>query len=183
MGDGRLLAVALMAVLTLVGAGCGGDGGTGTSPHTFVALDGSPRHPDDAGVLTALDPEFATLVLDGGTVYEISPAMQSFASMDGSTQPLRGRVGQYVQVGLEDDTVVWVAGLGAVVRLEGQPDEVVYLGRIATVLDGTLALQDGTVLQLAKGVTVAGRPSAEAPLAAVLRIDVASDRVVEVTPA
>ncbi len=177
-----MLAAATLAAL--VGVGCSNDGGTDSAPPaTFVALDGTPRPPDDAGVLTSLDEEFASLVLDGEIVYDLSPAVQSFASIDGSTQPLLGRVGQYVQVGLEGDTVVWVAGLGAVVRLDSQPDEVVYLGRISRVRDSTLELQDGTVLELADGVRVAGEPSPESPLAAVLTIDVASDRVVEVVPA
>lgn len=182
MADLRRLTAAVAAgLLALAGAACSDETGTAaSSPTTFVALDGSPRTPDDAGVLTALDEGFATLVLDGETVYDLSPAVQSFASLDGSTQPLKGRVGQYVQVGLDGNTVVWVAGLGAVVRLDGQAEHVVYLGRIATVRADRIELQDGTVLRLADGVTIGGEPSPEAPLAAVLTIDVATDRVVEV---
>lgn len=178
----RLTAAAAAGLLALGGAACSGDDAetAASSPTTFVALDGSPRTPDDAGVLTALDESFATLVLDGETVYDLSPAVQSFASIDGSTQPLKGRVGQYVQVGLDGDTVVWVAGLGAVVRLDGQAEQVVYLGRIATVQGDRIELQDGTVLRLADGVTVGADPSPGSPIAAVLTIDVATDRVVEV---
>lgn len=177
-------AVAIAALLALLAAGCGSDStADGSTPATYVALDGSPRSPDDAGVLTGLDKGFASLVLDGDTTYDVSPDVQSFASLDGSTQPLLGRVGQYIQVGLEGHTVVWVAGLGAVVRLDGQPDHVVYLGRIVRVHGSSMELQDGTVLQLGDGVEVAGHPSPDAPIAAVLTIDVASDRVVEVVPA
>ena len=175
---------ALAAVVLVLSAGCSGDDDDAAtaSEVTFVAVDGSPRASDDAGVLTSLADDFASLVLDGGTVYEVSPAVQSFASVDGSTQPLRGRVGQYVQVGLDDDTVVWVAGLGAVVRLDGQPEEVLYLGRITAVRGSTIELQDGTVLELADGVAVPGEASREQPIAATLTIDVASDQVVEVVP-
>ena len=182
MADRRLTAAVAAALLSLGAAACSDDeaGSAAPTPTTFVALDGSPRTPDDAGVLTALDESFATLVLDGETVYDLSPAVQSFASLDGSTQPLKGRVGQYVQVGLDGDTVVWVAGLGAVVRLEGQAEHVVYLGKISTARADRIELQDGTVLRLADGVTIGGQPSPEAPLAAVLTIDVATDRVVEV---
>lgn len=182
MADRRLTVAAAVALLALGAAACSDDetGTDASSPATFVAVDGSPRTPDDAGVLTALDESFATLVLDGETVYDLSPAVQSFASLDGSTQPLKGRVGQYVHVGLDGDTVVWVAGLGAVVRLEGQAEQVVYLGRIATVQADRLELQDGTVLRLADGVTIGAEPSPESPIAAVLTIDVATDRVVEV---
>lgn len=181
----RLRAVGALAAAVLVLApGCSGDDDDAAtaSEVTFVAVDGSPRASDDAGVLTSLADDFASLVLDGGTVYEVSPAVQSFASVDGSTQPLRGRVGQYVHVGLDDDTVVWVAGLGAVVRLDGQPEEVLYLGRITAVRGSTIELQDGTVLELADGVAVPGEASREQPIAATLTIDVASDRVVEVVP-
>lgn len=182
----RLVAAAVAVLLALSSAGCGSgstDATTASSPATFVAVDGSPRTPDDAGILTAVDKGFATLVLDGQTVYDVSPDVQSFASVDGSTQPLLGRVGQYVQVGLEDDMVVWVAGMGAVVRLVGQPDEVLYLGRISGVHGTTVELQDGSVLRLADGVSVAGQPTLDSPIPAVLTIDVASDRVVEVVPA
>jgi hypothetical protein len=175
---------ALFALVLVVAAGCGGDDDDAAtaSAVTFVAVDGSPRTSDDAGVLTSLSDDFSSLVLDGGTVYEVSPAVQSFASVDGSTQPLRGRVGQYVHVGLDDDTVVWVAGLGAVVRLEGQPEEVLYLGRITAVRGRTIELQDGTVLELADGVAVPGEPTRQAPIPATLTIDVASDQVVGVVP-
>lgn len=179
----RTVRAAAVTVLLLAVAACGGGDEQVATPTTVVALDGSPRVPDDAGVLTALDEEFATLVLDGETVYELSPTVQSFASMDGSTQPLTGRVGQYVQVGLQGDTVVWLAGLGSVVRLDGRPEQVVYLGRIVRHRGSTLELQDGTVLTLAEDASVPGRPSTDAPMAAVMTIDVASDRVVEVVPA
>lgn len=179
MVDRRAALGALIAGL-VVTAGCSRDDDATPSEVTFVAVDGSPRAPDDAGVLTSLADDFGSLVLDGGTAYEVSPSVQSFASIDGSTQPLRGRVGQYVHVGLDGDAVVWVAGLGAVVRLDGQPEEVVYLGRITAVRGSVIELQDGTVLELAAGVEVPGEASREDPLPAVITIDVASDRVVEV---
>ena len=133
--------------LTLTACGGSGDNGGTAAPVTHVALDGTARTQDDAGVLTSLADDFTSLVLDGETVYEVSPTVQSFASIDGSTQPLRGRVGQYVHVGLDRGKVVWLAGLGAVVRVDGQPERVLYLGRITSVRGRTITLQDGTVLE------------------------------------
>lgn len=168
----RALAGACFAVVAL-GAlvACGHDG---SEDAGFVELDGSPRRPDDAGVLTAIADDNSTITVDGELVYELHEQLQSFSSLDGSTQPLRGRLGQYVHLGLDGDTVVWVAGIGAVARIEGRPQTVTYLGTIDAVDGRAIHLVDGTVFRLADGVDAPGA----LPAAAVLRIGVSDDEVV-----
>ena len=172
----RALAGAAVVVLAL--AGCSDDGGGDTAVDRFVTLDGSPRHSDDAGVLTAIDSEFATLTLDGEHTYEIHPEVQSFSSIDGTTVAISGRLGQYVQVGLDGDVVEWIALVGSVLRLDGQPETVRYPGVVVATEDGgaTLVLREGTVLAADPPFTALDAD----PVAAVLTIDVASDTVVDV---
>ncbi len=161
---------------------CGG-GAAGNEDHLHVALDGSPRVPDAAGVVTAMDDDFATLTLDGDDVHPIDPSVQSFASLDGSTQPLRARLGQYVHVGLDGDTIVWVAGIGSVLRLPDQPETVVYLGAITEVdrPGRRLILRDGTVFAIGDELALDDVPDpSDGPVPAVLHISVATDTVVDV---
>lgn len=180
---GRVTGALLGAALVLAACG-GGDSARAGDSGRFVALDGSPRVADDAGVVTAIDPDFATLAIDGERVYEIHDEVQSFASMDGTTLPLRDRLGQYVHVGVEDGTIVWVGSIGSVLRVEGERETVVYLGSIAG-FDGEarqLRMRDGTVFVVADEVdatSVVG-PEPDQPLPATLRIDVATDEVVEI---
>ncbi len=179
-GTRAALALGLIASL---GAACSAGASTGSTAVTWVPLDGSPRHPSDAGVLTALDDEFASLVLDGETRYRVSRTVQSFAGPDGSTQPLRSRIGQYVQIGVEAGEVVWVAGIGAVVRVPGQPEQVLYMGRVVEIDGDEITLLDGTVLQLAAGKSIEGKPTRDAPVTVLLHLDVVTDTVVEVQSA
>lgn len=181
----RVAAVASgLLALGALGA-CGDDGPTLASDgNRFVALDGSARAADDQGVVTDIDPAFANLTIDGERVYEIHPEVQSFASADGSTQPLRNRRGQYVHVGLDGDTVIWVAGIGAVIRVDGQPENVLYLGRVASYDGDEIVLEDGTVLAAAAELALpaVGDPGGprELPAPATLRIGVSEDAVYEV---
>lgn len=168
----RILAGACLAAVALGPlTACGDDGSEGAG---FVELDGSPRHPDDAGVVTAIADDNSTITVDGEVVYELHEQLQSFSSIDGSTQPLRSRLGQYVHLGLDGDTAVWVAGIGAVARIEGRPQTVTYLGTIDSVDGRTISLVDGTVFELADGVEA---PEA-LPAPAVLRVGVGDDAVV-----
>ena len=162
--------------LALLGsvAACGGDDDEGRA--AFVELDGSPRPPDDAGVITAIADDNSTITIDGEVVYELHEALQSFSSLDGSTQPLRSRLGQYVHLGLDGDTAVWVAGIGAVARIDGRPQTVTYLGTIDAVDDRTITMVDGTVFELADGVDAPG----ELPAPAVLRVGVSDDAVLSI---
>ena len=172
---GRLLARACLALILLGSVACG-EGDDDGGPAAFVELDGSPRPPDDAGVITGIADDNSTITIDGEVVYELHEALQSFSSLDGSTQPLRSRLGQYVHVGLEGDTAVWVAGIGAVARIDGRPQTVTYLGTIDTVDDRTITMVDGTVFDLADGVEV----PEELPAPAVLRVGVSDDAVLAI---
>ncbi|HUQ39457.1 MAG TPA: hypothetical protein VM030_04835 [Acidimicrobiales bacterium] len=142
---GRPAAV-LLAVALLFG-GCGGGGDD--APARLV-LDGRPRYPDDQGVVTRVSRTSITLA--GARTYRVSPKLQSFSTMDLSTQPLLQRKGQYVQVGLDGTTMVWIAGVAKV--LPGTPPRVFYVGTLKR-LDGkgNAVFADGTVLRLGAGVT------------------------------
>jgi hypothetical protein len=90
------------------------------------------------------------LVLDGGRELLIGDELQSFSTYDGSTSPVLGRRGQYVQVGVDGDRLVWIAGIGVVV--DGSPDAVYYSGRLVDVDGARLVFRDGTVLTAAQGL-------------------------------
>ena len=119
------------------------------SGHRLV-LDGRPRYPDAQGVVDRVDVHRITL--DGGRTYKVSPSLQSFSSISLQTVPLLQRQGQYVQIGLRGHTMVWIAAIGSVVRL---PTEhvVFYNGQLADTPPHRVVFRDGTVLDLADGVT------------------------------
>lgn len=176
----RRLGLLLATLLCLFGAGCGddGDGGGEASPTTFVSLDGRPRHPDVEGRLVSVAEDFSTLQLDGDREYEISPDLQSFSAADGSIQPLVRWKDQYVQIGLEDDTVVWLGGVSSVVEAPGSP-AVAYVTGVAVEADGSeLVLRSGAVFRLADDVEA----PKSFPVAVVLTIDVERAAVVEIAP-
>lgn len=144
------LAAACLALLGTAAA-CSGD--DANAAKVWVELDGSPRPPDDEGVVTAIADDFSTITIDGERTYEISDTLQSFSTTDGSTQPLLRRLRQYVHVGLEGGTAVWVAGIAAVVDT-GEP-LVFYRGEVSALRGGrSVAFTDGTVLRIADGVTL-----------------------------
>lgn len=152
---------------------CGGGDGQG------VRLDGSPRYPDDEGVLTDLDEH--ELSLDGERTYRVSPRLVAFSTFTQITEPPGLRRGQYVQVGLEDDRVVWMAGVAAVIELDGARS-VFYEGEVAEVDERKrLVFRDGTVLRLSDELAArAERGPVGAPVQA--RIDVSTRRVVDLVP-
>lgn len=179
MGDlARAGRATIVALVVLVAAACGG--GVGEPADTsFVALDGSPRPPDAAGVLTAIAADNSTITIDGEHVYELHESLQSFSSVDGSTQPVRSRVGQYVHVGLDGETALWLAGIGAVTRIDGRPQTVNYIGTIKAVDGRQITMVDGAVFELADDVEVPD----SVPIGALLRVGVSADEVVELTVA
>lgn len=149
----RRLATAL-AVATLLLTGCGSGGGTSAkTPTTYVKLDGSARVPAAEGTVEALPDDLKTITLDGGRVYKVSVAVQNFSTIDGSTVPLKNRVGQYVQVGLRGDTAVWIATIADVVTTSDGP-VVYYTGTLVKQIGKRLTFKDGTVLTLGSGVKV-----------------------------
>jgi hypothetical protein len=138
----RLSLLLLAGALTL--AGCAKSGS-----HRLV-LDGRPRPPDAEGVVEKIS--FESVTLDGGRTFEVRKDLQSFSTYDLAAVPMLQRLGQYVQLGLDGKKVAWMAMIGEVVRAAEAP--VVYYNGVLTRLDGDRAtFRDGTVLQLADGVT------------------------------
>jgi hypothetical protein len=128
--------------LTLVGCSKG-DGGR-------LVLDGRPRPPDVEGVVEQIS--FERITLDGGRSFDLRKDLQSFSTYTLEAVPLLHRLGQYVQLGLEGKKVAWMAGIGVVVR--GRAVPVVFYNGVLVRRDGPQAIfRDGTVLQLAAGVT------------------------------
>lgn len=119
---------------------CGGD-----EPKAAIALDGSPREPDAEGVVDKVSEN--SLVLDGNREFEVSDNLVAFSTYTLEAVPLLQRKGQYVQVGLDGDTVIWVALIGE--PLEGR---VYYNGELEEVDGEQLVFADGTVLTLGPGV-------------------------------
>lgn len=144
MTNDRVRCLVVVLVLGVLAA-CGGDGDKG------FALDGSPRVPDDEGVVTAVDLDAITL--DGDRRYEIADDLVSFSSIDLDVVPLLFTEHQYVQVGLDGSTVEWI---GAIARpLTSEPPSVAFTGTVTGVDDGALVFRNGTVLDLGAHVDAA----------------------------
>ena len=138
----RLSLLLVAGALTFVGCSKADDG--------RLVLDGRPRIPDVEGVVEQIS--FERITLDGGRSYELRKDLQSFSTYTLEAVPLLHRLGQYVQLGLRGKKVAWMAGIGVVVR-SGAPPVVFYNG-VLLRRDGQQAIfRDGTVLQLATGVT------------------------------
>jgi hypothetical protein len=113
-------------------------------------------------------------VLDGERSYGVSPALRSFSALTLDIEPMLSREGQYVQVGVEDDEVVWMGGVAAVVNAV-DPPSAFFTGTIETIEDRRVVFTNGTVFTLAERV----RPDVRRGGAAV-QIDVARHRVIAV---
>lgn len=151
-----------------LGLSCGGG-----DPRPDIALDGSPRHPSDQGIVT--DVSFEQITLDGERTYDVSEHLKSFSTSTLELEPMLGRDGQYVLVGVEDGTVVWMAGVAQVVP--GPRPTVYYTGNLSSIDEsGRLIFRDGTVLQMNEGY----RPTiSRGPV--VVKIDALTHRVREVS--
>ena len=138
----RLSLLLLAGALTL--AGCA------ERDSDRLVLDGRPRLPDVEGVVEKIS--FESVTLDGGRTFAVGKDLQSFSTYDLAAVPMLQRLGQYVQLGLDGKKVAWMAMIGEVVRGRGAP--VVYYNGVLLRLEGDRAIfRDGTVLQLAEGVT------------------------------
>ena len=157
----------LAVTLALLAAACGGDDDGGANGQKYVALDGSPRSADTEGVLTEVAADFSSLRLDGKT-YDVAKDLQCFATQDGSTLPLRQRVGSYVQVGLRGKKVVWLASIANVVRRPGDDPVVYYAGEAVALRGGELVFRDGTVLRVAPTLKLAAPPKRGVPVSATI---------------
>lgn len=98
--------------------------------------------------------DLSRIVLDGNKKFEISPEVQSFSTYNRTVIPLLTWEGKYVHIGLEDKTVVWIAGIGPVDTSQNPP-LVYYTNSVYLEKRGSSAIfLDGTVLRLAEGVEV-----------------------------
>ena len=124
--------------------------GCSRSDGRRLVLDGRPRIPDAEGVVEQIS--FSRVTLDGGRSYGVRKDLQSFSTYDLAAVPMLHRLGQYVQLGLDGKKVAWMAGIGVVVH--GGAPPVVYYNGVLLRREGRRAIfRDGTVLQLAAGVT------------------------------
>jgi hypothetical protein len=165
----RAIAVALLSCL-LAGA-C--STGSSSSSEPVVRLDGTARFPDDEGIATELDRR--SITLDGKRTYRVSDQLRSFSTYTRELEPMLGRKGQYVQIGVIDGVMVWMAGVSRVIDVEGEP-AAFYTGRFRQAAKGRFVFTDGTTFAPAKGVRP---PGTEAPVT--VRIDPVSHRIVEIT--
>ena len=90
------------------------------------------------------------LTLDGHR-YPLSSRLQAFSTYTLQAVPVLARRHQYVQVGLDDGTVVWLAAFGAVVEAPGVAPTVYYTGVFRRMERGRAVFRDGSVLRLADG--------------------------------
>lgn len=135
-----------MALSTMLALGaCSGGGGSG------FALDGSPRPADDEGIVTDVDLESVTL--DGERTYVVERDLRSFSALDLSTVPLLFTKGQYVQVGVDGDTLSWIGAIAKPLAL-AEP-VVLYTGEVEAVTEDTIVFDNGTVLQRGTNIDVA----------------------------
>lgn len=155
----RRLASAGMALVALFAA-CSGDD----------SIVGRARIPTEQGVAT--DVTLERIEIDDGRSYEIHPGVESFATRSHEPMPLLAWKGKYIHVGVEGNSVRWIAGIGLVT---GKPAIVRYSGIVESFDEGSnrATFEDGTVLEFADAL---GPPNAGREI--VVEIDVSRDRVV-----
>jgi hypothetical protein len=163
-------AVAAVLVALVLGAGCGGRG----EPRADIALDGSRRDPDAAGVVSKATTEAITV---DGKRYPLSRNLLAFNTYTLEAVPVVGTRGSYVQVGLASGKAVWVAEVARVISSAGGRIGY-YRGTVVAHEGDEVVFRDGTVLHVAPGVAV------PAPSTAVLaELDVDHDRIARLTGA
>lgn len=134
----RFAALALAALLGV--SGCSGDPG---EPRDI--LDGEPRIPDDEGVVTNLTVEKVTL--DGERTYRVSKDLIAFSPSTLKLERLVKHLGQYVHVGLDGKTVVWMSGFGAVLP-DDDTAHAFYTGVVEAFEGHRITFTDGTVMRV-----------------------------------
>ena len=133
-------AAAVATIIAALGAAaCGGE------DEPAIALDGSPRVPDAEGIVVEVSDD--EIVLDGDRKFEVSDDLLAFSTYTLEAIPLAQRKNQYVQVGLDGDTVEWLALIAAPLE-----DRVYYTGELEEIDGDQLIFADGTVLTLDGGV-------------------------------
>jgi len=133
----------LGVVLALALAACS------SSSKPVVALDGSPRIPDVSGIVTKADATGITT--NANHTYKVSKNLIAFSTYNRKPITLASTVGSFVQMGVKDNTVLWISRIGVVVTT-GQTKTVSYQGDLVSVAGSILTFKDGTVLTLDKGL-------------------------------
>ncbi len=162
---------ALVVLALLLGfAGCSNQS---TVAEPVVRLDGTARIPDDEGVATSLDRN--SITLDGKRTYTVSDDLRSFSTYTRELEPMLGRRGQYVQIGVRGREMVWMAGIARLIEVEGDP-AVYYTGRFRERLESRFVFVDGTTFFAPAEVDPPGTKSE-----VTVRIDPRTHRIVEIT--
>lgn len=156
------LVVVTLVVGVLALAGCSGG-------SDDLVLDGSPFEADASGIVDAVSTEEITI---DGVEMPLAEEIVVFSASTLERIPLAGRLGQYVQVGVDGDEVVWVGSVGGV--LSGSPPRVLYEGVVVEIGRESAVFQSGLELAVADGVGLTPGPTV------VVVIDPSTDRIVEV---
>lgn len=136
--------IALLGLCVLLAVSCG-------RSDSQTILDDGPRVPDAEGVVDEIQAGFVRL--QGNEPYRISTAVESFTSRGHEVTALLSWKGKYVHLGLDDEKrVVWIAGIGVVVRPQNAEASVLYAGVFERVDRGRAVFRDGTTLKLDRGV-------------------------------
>jgi len=122
-----------------------------SSDEGAFKLDGSPRVPDAQGVITKATPRMIEI---NGERYSVDEDAVVFSTYNRKMIGLGQVIGDYVHVGLDGKKAVWVARIGRVLRTDPAKPVVIYQGTLERVAGPRLDFTDGTVLTLAKGLTV-----------------------------
>ena len=136
----------VLVVLCVVVA-LGGCGSSKAKPATSV-LDGTPRRPSAAGVVTAVT--LTEISLDGGRPLHLSRRLEAFSGLDGAPLAVLGTQGAYVQVGVVAGDVRWLGSLGPPI---GTPSVVVVRGHVHAVEPGAFILDGGLVIAADPSIT------------------------------
>jgi hypothetical protein len=126
----------------------------GSSSAPVVKLDGSPRIPDAEGVVQSATA--GGIALDGGRRYGVSKKLIAFSTYDREPIQLARSRGSYVQIGVRDGTVVWLARIGLLTAGASGKSVVQYQGNLVRVTDRRMIFRDGTVLRLAPELKAPG---------------------------
>lgn len=138
-------AAVVVALALLLGA-CSKDD---AAPSAFVP-DGSARVPDAAGVVVRASAKGVTL--RGGRTYKVSPKLVAFSTFNLAPIQLASALNDFVHLGLEGETVVWLARIGPVDTDDAGRRTTLYQGSLTSTRGSLLYFRDGTVLQLESGL-------------------------------
>jgi hypothetical protein len=164
----RVALVGLVALVFALAACTTGE------PTADIKLDGTPRVPDRAGIVTAVSLE--KLAIDGQS-FTLSRKLLCFSTYTLGAMPVLSTEHEYVHAGIKDKKIVWVALIARIVQSAGPSGEkqAFYTGTVKTVAGSRVTFVDGTVLSFRSGMNVPPKDTK-----VLVRIDPATDRVVEV---